>query len=98
MLVIPLAVKPNQTMNIMLSGVGYTIDVNQRSGLVYVNISQADERIIESVICRDRVKLIRQKYIPFVGNLVFVDQAGKSDPDYIGFGSRFILYYMEPVE
>lgn len=51
-----------------------------------------------ATICRDRVKLIRDAYLGFVGDLEFMDTQGLQDPDYTGLGARYQLVYLEQAD
>ena len=52
-----------------------------------------DVLIVAGMICLDRVRIVRHEYLGFIGNLVFIDTQGTSDPEYTGFGSRYLLIY-----
>ncbi|WP_048996441.1 phage baseplate plug family protein [Burkholderia multivorans] len=95
MLVIPLSPMPSQTMKVMLASQQCTVNVYQKPNGVFIDLYVNDAPIMTGVICRDRVKLVRQSYLGFVGDLVFVDTQGTDDPTYTGFGSRFLLLYLE---
>ena len=45
------------------------------------------------MLCLNEVGLVRESYLGFVGQLVFVDMQGSSDPTYDGLGSRYLLTY-----
>jgi hypothetical protein len=51
-----------------------------------------------ATICRDRVKLSRDAYLGFVGDLEFMDTQGLQDPDYTGLGARYQLVYLEQAD
>jgi hypothetical protein len=53
---------------------------------------------VTTVLCHDRVRLVRSAYLGFVGDLAFVDTQGHADPQYQDLGSRFVLAYLEPLE
>lgn len=93
MLVIPLSPKPSQFVHVLLAGQDCRIAVYQKTTGLFLNLSIGTLPIKTAVICRDRVALIRQVYLPFVGDLFFKDLQGLDDPDYTGLGSRFVLGY-----
>ncbi|HBW3346578.1 hypothetical protein [Klebsiella pneumoniae] len=95
---IPLDKIPAQNINVVLSQQNCDISVYQKSGLVYVDLSVSGKKIISASLARDRVKLIRGKYLGFNGDLMFVDTQGYSDPQYTGFNQRWILVYVEAGE
>ncbi|MNT60795.1 hypothetical protein D3C72_1984020 [compost metagenome] len=51
-----------------------------------------------TVLCHDRVRLVRSAYLGFFGDLTFVDIQGHADPQHEDLGSRFVLAYLEPLE
>lgn len=92
---IPITATPSQSLRITLGGQRCTILINQKDdGCVYLSLTADDASVLNSTICRDRVSLVRYAYLPFVGNLAFIDTQGSSDPDYTGFGARFKLAYI----
>lgn len=98
MLVIPVAAVPSQTLNVILSGQSCTISLSQKSGIMYCTLMVGTETILSSVVCRDRVRIVRLAYLGFVGDLVFSDTSGVDDPIYTGLGSRFVFYYLEAAD
>lgn len=93
MLVVPLSPKPSQVANVLLSGQDCRISVYQKTTGLFLDLAVAGVPVKTAVLCRDRVALIRQPYLPFVGELFFKDLQGLDDPTYSGLGSRFILGY-----
>lgn len=90
-----LAAIPAQSFSAVLGGQNCQISVYQKSTGVFVDIAINNSRIISGKICLDRVKLVRQAYLGFVGDLFFADTQGVSDPVYTGFGTRYQLVYLE---
>lgn len=92
---IPLAAIPSQTLSITLSGQRCEIEVTQKyTGGVFLTLTCNGVRIATNRICIDRVPVIRQSYLPFIGMLIFIDTQGVTDPDYTGFADRFKLAYV----
>lgn len=98
MLGIPLISVPSQTFNVVLAGQPCRIAIYQKSTGLFMDLSMAGSPIFTGVLCRDRVRLVRMKYLGFVGDLAFVDTQGKDDPNYAGLGSRWDLVYLDPAE
>lgn len=98
MLNIPLAAVPSQQLAVQLSGQPCKIDVLTRDGALYLNLYVNDALIIGGVIGRDRVRMVRDAYLGFLGDLTWVDTQGIDDPQYEGLGSRWFLLYLEPGE
>lgn len=92
---IPLTVKPSVKMTILLGGQNCQIKVYQKTTGVYLDLSVNDAPIVSGVVCRDRVALVRDTYLGFIGDLSFFDTQGVSDPSSDGFGTRYQLVYLE---
>jgi len=84
---------PSQTLTIQLGTQQCTINVYQKSTGLYLDLNVAGTQILNTMLCLDRVALIRESYLGFIGQLFFVDTQGTDDPYYTGFGTRFILVY-----
>ena len=98
MLVIPLSATPSQTLNVLPASQQCKINVYAKTTGVFLDLYVKDAPIMTTVICRDRVKLVRQAYLGFTGDLVFIDTQGLTDPVYTGFGSRYLLIYLEATD
>ena len=92
---IAIATIPSQKFSSVLGGQNCQIKVYQKSTGVFIDIAVNNSPVVSGVICRDRVKLVHQSYLGFVGDLFFADTQGVSDPDYTGFGTRYRLVYLE---
>ena len=87
-----------QTLRTVLGQQSVEITVRQRSTGLYIDVSSNGVQLVAGKICRDRVKLIRHKYLGFEGDLTFIDTQGTSDPSYTGLGGRYFLVYLEASE
>ena len=90
---IPLAAIPNQTLSIRLGDQSCRINLRQCSTGLYLDLLVNDAPIVQGVICRNLVKLVREPYLGFVGDLYFLDTQGASDPAYDGLARRFMLLW-----
>jgi hypothetical protein len=95
MLTIPLQATPSQSLSVLLAGQNCQINVYQKSTGMYLDLYVSNSPIITATICLDRVRMVRETYLGFIGDLSFVDTQGASDPVYTGLGSRFVLLYLE---
>lgn len=95
---IPLQAVPSQTLSVLLGGQNCQIKVCQKSTGLFFDLSINNAPVVQTVMCRDRVKLVRQAYHSFAGDLAFVDTQGRNDPDYTGLGARFALVYLEATD
>jgi hypothetical protein len=95
MLIVPLQAIPNQVVNVTLGGQSCQISVYQLSTGLYCDMYASNAPVIAGVICQNINRIVRDAYLGFVGDLVFIDMQGDSDPDYSGLGARFLLAYLE---
>lgn len=95
MLTIPTQAVPAQTFTVSLAGQPCRLSIYQRSTGLYVDLYINDTLIIGGVIARNQVRLVRNFYFGFAGDLAFVDTQGGDDPSYDGLGSRWALMYLE---
>lgn len=95
MLAIPLNDDSAQSVNVQLGGQSCTIIVKVKRTGTYLDLYVNNAMIVGGAQCLDRNKIVRAGYQGFVGELMFVDTQGKSDPTYPGMGSRFSLLYLD---
>lgn len=92
---IPLSAIPAQQFNVVLNDQACTITLRQKSTGLFLDMALAGTTIAQGLLCRNLVKVLRAGYRGFVGDLVFMDTQGSSDPAYAGLGTRFVLMYLE---
>lgn len=85
---------PSQQLQIVLNGQNCQIAVYQKTSGMFVDVNSGGTDISIGVIARNLVPLVPTVYFGFLGNLVFVDTQGDSDPTYDGLGSRYQLLYL----
>lgn len=91
--IVPLTARPSQVVNITLGEQNCDISVYWKTTGTYFDLSVNGVRLVSCQICRDGVELVNQPYRGFIGNLVFVDTQGTSDPEWSGLGARYKLVY-----
>jgi len=91
MQVIPLASVASQSLSVQINGQDCSINLYQKSTGLFFDLTVNGAQIIEAMLCLNGVGLIRSAYLGFVGQLVFIDTQGSSDPYYAGLGARYIL-------
>lgn len=91
---IPLQAVPSQRMTVLLADQNCQINVYQKSTGLYLDLYLNHDPVSTTVLCLDRVRLIRQKYKGFAGDLCFIDTWGRENPTYTGLGKRFLLVYL----
>jgi hypothetical protein len=95
MLSIPLTSVPSQTLNAVLGGQNCTLNVYTLSTGLFIDVIVNGAPILSGALCLNQVRVIRDKYLGFIGDLAFFDTQGVNDPDYTGLGGRYVLLYLE---
>lgn len=95
MLQIPISAVPSQTLAVLLGSQPCQIKLYQKSTGVFLDLMVTNAPIVTAALCLDRARVVRHKYLGFVGDLAIFDTKGKRDPDYTGFGTRYVLVYLE---
>jgi len=94
MLQIPIQPVPSQQLQVTLGGQNLQIAVYQKDANVYVDLNLGGVDISSGILALNGVALCPFDYEGLVGNFSFIDLQGTSDPDYTGFGTRFVLLYI----
>jgi hypothetical protein len=89
---------PNQLVAVSLAGQFTRLNVYQLATGLYVDVYVDNVLLIAGVACRNVNRIVRDAYLGFIGDLIFLDTQGSSDPDYTGLGSRFLLLYLEAAD
>ena len=92
---VPLQPTPNQQVTVTLNSQRCRINVYQLESGLYFDLYVSDAPIVLGVRALNGVKLVRDLYLGFVGELAFFDTQGSSDPDYTGLGGRYALIYLD---
>lgn len=95
MQIIPLQPVPSQTFTITLNNQLCQINVYQKNTGLFLDLFVGGVLIIGGVICLNLVRIVRNTYLGFIGDLAFIDNQGSSDPFYTGLGTRYSLAYLE---
>jgi hypothetical protein len=95
--IIPLRQVPSQVLSVQLQNQNCNINVYQRTTGLYVDVGINGALVIGGVLALDRVKIIRDRYLGFIGDLAFWDSQGLADPDWTGLNSRYFLGYFFPI-
>jgi hypothetical protein len=99
MLLVPLAAVPSQKFGINLAGQNCTLSVYQKTTGLYFDMLFNGAPLTSCVRClQDAQLLADRQYLGFVGDFVFVDTQGNTDPQYAGLGSRYFLVYLEAAD
>jgi hypothetical protein len=98
MVIVPLRAIPSQVVNVTLGGQPCQIALYQLATGLYCNLYVRNVIVIGGVICHNVNRIVRDLYLGFIGDLIFVDSQGKSDPEYSGLGGRYELAYLTAAE
>lgn len=93
MQIVPLQALPNQIVNIALNDQSCAIKVYQKFYGLFIDLYVDEQLVIGGVICEDRNRIVRSKYLGFDGDLAFFDTVGNADPSYETLGAQFLLAY-----
>jgi hypothetical protein len=95
MLIVPLQAVPSQVVAVTLGGQNCTLNVYQKIGSLYCDVLVNHVLIIGGVICQNRNRIVRDLYLGFIGDLIFIDNQSNTDPVYTGLGTQYSLAYLE---
>jgi hypothetical protein len=95
---IPLQAVPNQALTVSLSGQACQLNVYQKTYGLFIDVYINNVLIIGGVICENLNRIVRDAYLGFLGDLVFLDTQGTDDPEYSGLADRYQLIYLLPSE
>lgn len=98
MQIVPLAPVPNQAVSVTLNGQNCQINVVAKATGVFVDLYVANSLVIGGVIARNLNLIVLSAYLGFIGDLMFIDNQGWSDPTYTGLGTRYSLAYLTPAD
>lgn len=100
MQLIPLQATPNQQVQVQLGSQTCTLNIQQMAFGLFLTLYVGSELIVASVLCLNLVRIIRDLYLGFDGDLCFYDSQGTTDPVYTGFGSsgRYQLVYLDSTD
>lgn len=96
--VIPIADIPSQILTSTVGGQSCRLRIFTRQALLFLDLYVNDTLIVAGALCTNGGKIVRDAYLGFVGDLMFVDTQGSSEPVSPGLGSRFQLTYVTPAE
>lgn len=98
MITISLDAVKEQMINVTLAEQQCSIRLVQRESGLYMDMSVSGTPLIQGVPCWYANRMVRYKYLGFIGDLIFLDLNGEKNPEYAGLGNRFNLYYLEEGE
>ncbi len=95
---IPTQPVPNQTLQVQLDNQNCTINIYQLAYGLFMDVvcSTMTNGGLYGVLCENINRIVRDLYLGFSGDFVWVDTEGSADPIYTGLGGRYQLVYLEP--
>ena len=88
----------SQVIRTVIGAQNFQIFIYQKSVGMFVDVSVNGEVIVAGIIARDAVPIVCRTYTGVIGNLLFTDTQGYSDPVYGELGSRYVLIYLTDAE
>lgn len=98
MQIVPLKATANQTLLAPVSSQNCRVNVYQKNTGMFMDVLVDEEPIILGVLCENLNRIVRNSYLGFVGDFMFLDTQGSDDPVYTGLGDRWQLVYLEAAE
>ena len=99
MIHIPLAAVPNQTLSVVVGGQACQIALRQNGANMYFDLLVNNVAFVLCRIVRNKQRLLLDtKYRGFVGDFLFNDSQGDTQPYYTGLDVRYRLYYVATSE
>ena len=92
--IVPLQAVPSQALTITLGGQAVQVNVYQKNTGLFCDVLVSNVAVVAGVICENLNRIVRDAYLGFIGDLIFMDTQGSSDPTYQGLGVRFVLFYL----
>ncbi len=95
MLRIPLQAIPNQTLAVTLARQPVQLALRQNGASMFIDVMNNGLYVVRTRICRNRQRLLLDaRYKGFIGDFMFVDTQGDTDPQYADLNSRYLLLYV----
>lgn len=94
-LIIPLLSTPSQTLAVTLGTQPVKLHVYEKTTGLFVDLYVNDALVVGGVVARNGVRIVRDAYLGFTGDLLFADTQGAEDPQSSGLGTRWVLAYVD---
>lgn len=98
MQVIALRAVANQTLITPVGSQNCRVNIYQKNTGLFMDVLLNEEPIALSRICQNLNRIVRDLYLGFAGDFMFLDTQGSDDPLYTGLGDRWQLMYIEASE
>jgi hypothetical protein len=98
MIQVPLKAIPAQSLNIVLGNQNCQLNLYSKLGVLYMDVYVNNAAIILGVQCENANRIVRSVYLGFIGDFIFIDTRGASDPIFTGLGTQYLLQYLEQAD
>jgi hypothetical protein len=95
MLIVPTLAVPSQTFTALLETQQVQITLRTLNEFLFMDLMSNGQEIVGDVICQNLNRIVRNTYLGFSGDFMFLDNYGNDvDPFFAGLGTRFSLVYL----
>jgi len=98
MQVVPVKALPYQTLAVQLAGQACVLNIYQKTYGLFMDLYVSGVLVVGGVLCENLTRIVRDVYLGFIGDFVFGDTQGTSDPFYTGLGTQYLLVYLEEAD
>ena len=96
MLIVPTLATPSQTLNAQLNNQNCNLNIYQKFYGLFMDVYLGTTLVIGGVACWYNNLIVRSAYLGFIGDFVWTDTQGQTDPVYTGLNDRYFLLYLAP--
>lgn len=96
LIVIPIKATANQVASAVLDGLNAQIALMTTDYGLFADVTYNGVRVATGRLCLDRTDINAAKYLGLPQPLFFADLQGTNDPQWAGFGTRYLLCYGTP--
>lgn len=97
MLQIPLQAVPSQQLQVVLGTQNCEISIYEKEQGMFFDLT-SNGVVITTAVLALNVTPLTVNYSGFIGNLLFTDTQGLTDPTYTLLGTRYSLVYLDAAE
>jgi hypothetical protein len=99
MIPVPTSAVPSQTFSIVVANQDCQIALRQNGANMYFDLIVSGSPVVTARVVRNKQRLLLDaQYHDFVGDFIFNDTQGDTQPFYTGLGVRYQLFYMEAAD
>ena len=98
MQLVPVKALPYQTLAVQLAGQACVLNIYQKTYGLFMDLYVSGVLVVGGVLCENLTRIVRDVYLGFIGDFVFGDTQGTSDPFYTGLGTQYLLVYLEEAD